>query len=605
MNTFKMMFKLLSFDEKKELVKVLMLVFIMAILESLGVISIMPFLAVASNSELGQSNQYLALAVEYAASMGISNPDDFLIVLGLISFVVIFFSSIFKVYTQYTLNNFIELRRHSISSNLYATYLSQRYDFFLNKNSSAMSKDILSEVDLVVQQVLRPTIQMIAYSFVVIILMVLLVMINPIISCIVAVIFVGLYVTVYLIAKNRLRVVGKARAISNEGRFLTVNEGFGGIKAIKLDKTEKIFINRFKPYSQSYSKSQAIAVTINQVPQYIVEALAIGGVILATIVAIVKLGGVNSSAFSALVPLIGVYVFSAYRLQPALRTVYQGLASIKYGYTALDSIMASFSNDNKSDIAEVPNFSETEDLTFSNNITLKNITYAYPESNTLALNDVSIDIPKNKITAVIGKSGSGKTTLIDIILGLLTPNSGDLFVDGKKLNAKNLSSYQDLLGYVPQDVYLSDSTISSNIAFGVPSDELDFEKVVMAAKLADIHDFCLQNEKGYNTLVGERGCNLSGGQRQRLGIARALYKSPKILVLDEATSALDQRTEQNILKSLTKLQGSLTIVFITHKISLIKSFDQVICLENGQLITPDDNIIPASSHVQNTSKDSK
>jgi ATP-binding cassette, subfamily B, bacterial PglK len=589
MNSLIILKKLLNKQERRSLSKVLILVFMMAILDSLGIISIMPFLAVASNYELIETNKYLAIGYEHSLKYGISGYDDFLILLGSLSFLVLLFSSIYRVFTQYQLNKFIELRRHSIGVRLYDAYMFQNYDFFLNKNSSSLSKTILSEVDLVIQQVLRPFIQMIAYSIVVLVLLSLLVFVNPLLSLIIGLVFGGLYILVYLIARNKLKAIGQARLISNEGRFLAVSEGFGGIKAIKLDKSENLFLDKFSNNSYDYSKSQSIAVTINQVPQYVVEALAIGGVILVTIIAIINLGGVRSNAFSEIIPLIGLYVFAAYRFQPALRSVYQGIASIKYGGTALNAVWDIFNNteDKKISINRKPK-DPSKPLHFKNKLTLRKIDYTYPNSEHQAICNISIDIEKNSLVAVMGSSGSGKTTLIDIVLGLLNPNNGNIFLDEHIINDHNISSYQEIIGYVPQDVYLTDSTIYENIAFGTEKDNIDMNKVIKAAKMADLHDFCQQSAHGYKTNVGERGCNLSGGQKQRIGIARALYKEPEILVLDEATSALDSITEKNIISSLLELKNSLTVIFITHKSSIIKPFNKIIYLSEGKVVSEGD-----------------
>lgn len=577
--------KLLNKKERNSLVKVLSLAFLMAIFDSIGIVSVMPFLSVASNAQLIETNAYLAYFYEKSVYLGVVNYNEFLVVLGLASFVILLLSSVYRVFTQFTLNNFIELRRHSIGMRLFTEYMGKEYEFFLNKNTSSMSKNILSEVDLVVQQVLRPIVQMIVYGLVVFVMLILLIVINPLISLIVGLVFGGLYILFYSMARNKLKEIGLKRSLGNEGRFLAVSEAFGGIKALKLGKHEKVYLEKFRPHSYSYSKSQSLAVTINQVPQYLVEALAIGGVILVTIIAILSLGGVGSNAFSKIVPMIGLYVFAAYRIQPALRSVYQGIASIKYGASALETLLNAFRG-TKSDFGSrserIPRL--VNSLKFENVLSLCDIEFTYANSKQLAVDKVSFNIEKNSLIAVIGPSGSGKTTLIDVMLGLLTPQNGNITVDDCLLNSENVGAYQKLIGYVPQDIYLIDASIAENIAFGISLCEVDFDRVKKVARMANLSAFCDGLEGGYYSQVGERGSNLSGGQKQRIGIARALYKDPQILVLDESTSALDSDTEKQILSTITGLKGSLTVVFITHKTSMIRDFDNILYLASGKKV---------------------
>lgn len=575
--------QVLSEKERGSLFKVLALVLVMAVFDSLGIISIMPFLAVASNPELIESDVYLAYVYEKSFALGVTNDDEFLVMLGLASFLILIASSIYRVFTQYSLNKFIELRRHSIGTRLFAKYMSKNYEYFLNKNTSSMSKNILSEVDLVVQQVLRPLVQMIAYGIVVVVLLILLIVVNPKISLAIGAVFGGLYLLFYSMAKNKLKEIGLKRLQGNEGRFVSVSEAFGSIKSLKLGKHEGVYLEKFRPHSYLYSKSQSLAVTINQVPQYLVEAFAIGGVILVTVIAIIRLGGVGSNAFSEIIPLVGLYVFAAYRIQPALRSVYQGVASIKYGATALNSVLEVFIEPAlRGDDTDKHNADTDVTIKFDSVLRVKEIEYGYANSNRLAIKNVSLDIEKNTLNAVVGPSGSGKTTLIDIILGLIVPSKGHICVDDRLLKSSDMASFQKIIGYVPQDIYLSDSTIAENIAFGRHIDDVDIDRVKAVARMANLDGFCEGLELGYFSRVGERGSNLSGGQKQRVGIARALYNDPQILVLDESTSALDASTERQILSTILGLKGSLTVIFITHKTDSIKNFDKILYLRAGE-----------------------
>ena len=585
-SSIKKITNLFDYDEKKSFLRVLVLVFIMAILDSIGIVSIMPFLSVASNTNLIDDNYYLNYIYANLLNNYLQNHDQFLIFLGSVSFISIIFSSLYRIYTQFTLNKFIEKRRHSIAIKLLNIYLGKDYEDLLNENTSDITKNILSEVDQVVQQVIRPFIMMITYGIVVLIMILVLLLINPFVSIIVAFVFGGLYIVFYTIAKNKLKIIGNERLNANEFRFKVISEAFGGLKNVKLDKTEAYYIEEYKPHSKRYADCQSIAVTINQVPQYLVEALAIGGVIVVTVYMILNLGGVNTNAFSQIIPFIGLYVFAAYRLQPSLRSVYQGLASIRFGSSSLKVLLREITKTNeidtyKSNKYEIKRSNKINIKDFSN-IELKHVYYKYTNSTTSTLIDVNLMIKRYDFIGIIGESGSGKTTLIDVVLGLLSPQKGFINLDGNSINSNSIYSYQSLFSYVPQEPCLINKSIYNNIILG--SSVANRQKVNEAIELSCLKEFTDSLENGIDSIIKEKGKNLSGGQKQRLSIARALYKDPEIIILDECTSALDEVTEKELMLSLNKLKGKKTVILITHNIQNLKDFDKIYSIKNGSVI---------------------
>jgi len=579
MNTLKKTIALLTPHERRRGLMVLVMVMGMALLETAGVASVMPFLAVLGSPEMLDTNPILNTLYIHAQPLGIATPDDFLIVLGIGAFALIIVSAAYRTLTHYAMNRYIEMRRHSISTRLLETYLRQPYAFFLDRHSGDMSKAILSEVDSVVAHVLRPSYNMVAYSLVLIAITVLLLIVNPWLALLAAGLLGGLYALVFLGIKHKLMRLGGIRVAANKERFMAAGEAFGGIKGIKLLGREQSYLSRFQGPSQKFAATQASHATINQVPKYLIEAFAFGGIIGIVVVLMISAGGLSSGALGQILPIIGLYAFSAYRLQPALQKIFSGLASLRYGQAAVDSLYADLHPDNAP--AHLPK-TEPEPLKATNSIALEHLSYTYPKAAKPALIDLKLEIPVGSAVGLVGSTGAGKTTLVDVILGLLRPTQGAITVDSVPVTDEQLRAWQQSLGYVPQEIFLTDATIAENIAMGIPEEQIDQAQIERCARMAQVHDFIVQELPAkYESLVGERGVRLSGGQRQRIGIARALYHNPEVLIFDEATSALDTVTEQAVMGAIDALAHQKTIILIAHRLSTVKNCDQIVLLEQG------------------------
>ncbi len=553
----------------------------MAILETASVASIMPFLAVLGNPQMLENNAVLKVIYTHTQGLGVSTPDDFLIVLGVGVFVLIVVSAAYRIFTQYVMNRFIEMRRHSISARILETYLRQPYEFFLDRNSGEMSKTILSEVDQVIANVFRPAYNMMGFSLVVVCLTVLMIVVDPLLAFLAAGLIGGLYVLIFAGIKRRLLHLGEALVSSNKERFMAAGEALGGIKDIKLLGREDSYLCRFKGYSKQFSSIIASQITLNQVPKYAIEALAFGGIIVIILVLMVTEGGISSAALGQILPIVGLYAFAAYRLQPAIQAMFQGFASLRYGQKAVDNLYADMHPDNspKPFPEQAPKALKAKRL-----IALKHLSYTYPKATKPTLIDLNLEIPVGSSVGLVGSTGAGKTTVVDVILGLLRPTKGAITVDGNPVTDEQLRAWQQSLGYVPQDIFLTDTSVAENIALGMPKIQIDQEQVERCARMAQVHEF-ITNElpNQYETLVGERGVRLSGGQRQRIGIARALYHNPEVLVFDEATSALDTVTERAVMEAIDALAHQKTIILIAHRLSTVKNCDQIVMLEKGQI----------------------
>ena len=581
MNKFSMTYALLSRSEKRRALMVLAMVTGMAMLDVVGVASVMPFLAVLGNPQIVESNRILRTLYEASGALGVRTIDQFLMLLGLVAFIVVVVSSAYKILTNYVLNRFSEMRRHSIGVRLLESYLRQPYAFFLNRHSGDMSKAVLSEVDELVNSALVPVITMVANGLVVFFLVGFLLFVNPVITLIAAAVLGVSYGLSYLFMGAYLERIGRERARANEQRFTAAGEAFGGIKDVKLLGRERAYLLRFHRPSQRFSRSKASAKTANMIPNYVVESVVFGGILAITLGVLISSGGVASEALGQVLPLLGVYAFSAYRIKPAAQHIFKGFASMRYGSAAVESTFRDlYQNPTSAQLSRV----EPDPLGVVREVSLVGVSFSFPNADSATLRDISLQIPVGSSLGIVGSTGAGKTTLVDVILGLLRPTEGALVVDGTPITEDNLRKWQRSLGYVPQDIFLTDNSVAENIALGIPPNKIDHEQIVRCAQMAQVHDFIMQElPQQYSTDVGERGVRLSGGQRQRIGIARALYHDPDVLVFDEATSALDTTTEEAVMDAIDALAHQKTIILITHRLSTLRNCDRIILLDKGRI----------------------
>ena len=581
MEILRTFFDLLTSREKRNLGLLFVAVVIMAGLEVVSVASIMPFLSVAADPASVQENVYLSWVYE---ALGFTDTNSFLIALGFAALSAMVVSNAFIILTTWALYRYAWGRNHALSYRLLKSYLHRPYEYFLTRNSSELGKNILEEVKEVVNEMLIQTLRGGAKGIVALFIIGFLVFVDPTVALFVAAVLGVAYVAIYFAIKNRIDVYGQKRVKTNSDRYQVVSEAFGGIKEVKLLGKEKAFLDQYKTPSKWYSRFQARYRIVRLAPRYLLEAVAFGGIILIAVYLIAVQENVQQ-----VVPVLGLYAFAGYRLMPALQQAFKGIASARFNIAALNAVRDGLENtpalteltyeNNGEDAGMIPS------IALDKKLVLDGISFAYPNAEEPAIKNLSLEISAHTTVGFVGKTGSGKTTAVDLILGLLRPQQGAISVDGVPLNEENLRSWQQNIGYVPQHIYLSDDTIAHNIAFGVPEDEIDMDAVQDAARRAHIFDFIdgeLPNK--WDTLVGERGVKLSGGQQQRIGIARALYHNPSVLVFDEATSALDQATEASVMEAIYELEGDHTMIMIAHRLSTVKRADNIVLLEHGYKI---------------------
>ena len=579
LKNYQKLYSLLDTRERRRGLVVMLLLVVVAFGEVLGVASIMPFVAVLSNPEVIETNPYLAFAYH---SGGFESRQSFLFFLGLAFFLLLVGSLALRMLGIWAQLRFTQNRDCAWGTQLVQGYLRQPYEWFLNKHSSDLATSVLAEVRQVVTGSLFPAMQIVAYSMIALFLLLLLLAADPLLAVAVFVLLGGGYYLISIAFRSRLRRLGTERRQANQRRFNIVQEAFGGIKDVKVAGFENSFARRFRIPAQKFADRQISSGLISQIPPIAMQGLLFGGMLLVLLYLIYAYG-----SFQQAVPLIALYAFAGYRLMPALQNVYQNVSQLRFSEAALDSLCADFEylEVNKARGEGERDADKSTRLPLRHKLELRNVSYGYPNAERAAIKGLSLAITANQQVGFVGSTGSGKTTTVDLILGLLRPADGSILVDGQELTRELLRPWQRSLGYVPQQIFLSDNTVFANIAFGVPEKEIDMEAVEKAARIANLHDFVTQElPAGYDTYVGERGVRLSGGQRQRIGIARALYHDPDVLIMDEATSALDNLTEQAVMDAVHNLSNRKTIILVAHRLSTVRSCDSIFLLEHGELV---------------------
>jgi ABC-type multidrug transport system fused ATPase/permease subunit len=455
-------------------------------------------------------------------------------------------------------------------------YLRQPYVWFLSRNSSDLGKNILSELQNIVANGALNLMILLTQSFVFMTIISLLLFIEPNITLIIFASFSLIYFFIYKYFRSYLKSIGQDRFEANKNRFKAINVALGSSKELKINGLEKFFLDRFSIPARKYATYQTKAQLISLFPRLILEILSFGGMLI-LILFLLR----NNNNFVDVLPVITLFAFAGYRLMPAIQQIYNSITQIKFVEPALDQLYTDYKSlENEENIIK----EKKDNITVNKYISLKNVNFKYPNSSKTVLKFDNLTVKANSSVALVGTTGSGKTTALDFLSGLLKCDKSLLEVDGNIINSNNLRVWQKSIGYVPQQIYLVDDTVASNIAFGINADDINYKLVEDVAKIANIDNFILNDlPQKYKSIIGERGIKLSGGQRQRIGIARALYRKPKVLILDEATSALDNHTETLIVKSLEKLDDKITIIMVAHRLSTVKNCNKIFLFDNGEI----------------------
>ena len=573
--TYRKLFTLFDRTERRRFWVLTGVMLLVAAAEIAGISAVLMLLNVLSAPDMIQTSGILSSVY---TRLGFESPFQFQIALAITVMVVVMAGLAVKALGTYATIRFSTMRGYTISTRLLSAYLSQPYPWFLDRNSAELEKNVLVEVDGLVQRVILPSLRLVSNSLLVLAILAFLMLVDPLVTLFCGGVLGLGYGLIYLRFRGRLQRLGATMMDAFENRFLVAQEATGGIKDVKLMGLEATYVKSYSAAARTAAQSGATMGVMSELPRFVLEAITFGTMLALILLMLLKSGG----NVTEIVPTLGVIAFSTMRLLPSLQQIYHSLVSIRGASTILDAIVDDFASTPALPLVE-PEAGQV--LKLEQKLELSQVSFAYAQAERPTLRGVDLVIPARTTVGIVGGTGAGKTTLVDLVLGLLSPDTGKMRVDGVELGPDNLRSWQKTLGYVPQAIYLTDETIASNIAFGVPKDEIDMAAVERAARIAALHDFVLSElPQGYDTFVGERGVRLSGGQRQRIGIARALYRDPTLLIMDEATSALDNITERVVMEAVDRIRANKTIILIAHRLTTVKTCDTIFLMERGRLL---------------------
>lgn len=576
----KKLFSLLNPSQRKNLFLLQFLVIFMAFAEIASVFSIGPFMALIGNLDQLNGDGLIAEAYKFS---GITDQNNFIIAFGATVISILTLSALISTFTLWRLAMYGAKVGADLGNRLFSYYMNESWLFHSQRNSSDLVNKISVETTRVTGSIILQLMFLNAKATLVLFLSVSIFILDPKIALSGVAIFSFAYLFIYRLVKKQLELNGNMHTQGNRARFQLMSEGFGGIKEILLLGRQNFFKKRFFIASENFFYAWGNSQVLSSVPKYFMELVSFSAAVLLVMYFLVS----NQGNLEIILPIVSIYALAGFKLLPAFQQIYFSISTIQANIASYENIKSDlkssavhYSDYNYEDDASV----SSESISFSKAITLSNISFSYPETSESLISNLSIEFPKNQVIGLVGPSGSGKSTIIDILMGLVEPDAGELVVDSSALNLLQKRALQNSIGFVSQSIYLADSSIKENIAFGIPPDLIVNTDIARALKLANLEDVIQSLPNGVDTFVGERGVQLSGGQRQRIGIARALYNDPEILVFDEATSSLDGLTEKNIMKAIDSFAGQKTIILIAHRLSTVMNCNLIYYMENGKII---------------------
>lgn len=569
------LYSLLTTEQRGKLLRLQILVVLMSFAEIAGVASIAPFMALVG--DMSQLEGEGRLSAVYRAS-GLHDPHTFLFWLGIAVLGVLTLAALISTFTIWQLSMYGARVGAELSSRLYRHYMHQPWLFHASGSSSQLTNQIAQETQRITNAIINPLMQMNAKLVLAVLMALAIFLFNPLVAIVGLLMFSLAYLVLYVTVRRRLVLNGRHITEAQRLRFKLMGEGFGGIKDALLLGRQMTFTDRFQIASRKLATAQGTTQALGHVPRYAVELVAFGSVIFL----VLYLLAAHEGNLGAILPVLSVYALAGFKLLPAFQQVYTSLSQIRGNLAAFEAMR----DDLRASSNAFPFESghTREHLAPRTDIRLEAVVFTYPGKSEPALKGLDITIPVNRVIGLVGASGSGKSTVIDLLLGLIEPQQGCLRIDGQPLTDENRRAWQNSLGFVQQSIFLADSSIRENIAFGLPPEAIDEDKVRRAATMAHLDDLLNELPDGLDTRVGERGVQLSGGQRQRIGIGRALYHDAEVLVLDEATSALDGITEKLIMDAIHDFSGNKTIILIAHRLATVKQCHCIYLLAEGRSI---------------------
>ena len=555
-------------SERKQKQFVLMQIFIViaSFFEMASLGAVVPFLTVLSDPEPVLQYEYLQTFIKF---FEISDASQLAFPITLIFVSLIILSALVRLTLLWTLTRLSQMAGAELSINIYRNTLYQDYSIHVARNSSEVINGIITKTATVTKGVIAPVLNLISTSVTIVGIIAVLMLIDISVTLIGFLGFGGLYLIVMYATRSLLRENSELIADKSDLMVKSLQEGLEGIREVLINNNQHFYTKLYKKSDLQMRRASWRNEMIYSSPRFGMEAVGISIVAIFAFTATLNLGGIDQ-----FLPVLGAFVLGAQKLLPAIQKGYSSYSRIKGSKYSLIDVISLLDQP----IPEEINLSNQQAIKFDNSIELTNLSFRYSNDGPWVLRNINLEIPKGSVIGIVGTTGCGKSTLLDLIMGLLSSTIGDLKVDEEVIEAKNKRIWQMHISNVPQHIYLSDGTIEENIAFGLPSDQIDLDRVKKAAEQAQISDLVEGWESGYQTLVGERGTRLSGGQRQRVGLARAFYKDTDVLILDEATSALDDETELAVMAAIDGFDKELTVIIIAHRLTTLKSCDKIIQL---------------------------
>lgn len=573
MKVFKEIWYVFNRKQRIQFVELMVLILIGTSLETLGVAAIVPFINAIMSPEKMLQNEYVKMVYDF---FHLTKVEHFIILLALALILVYVLKNAFLCVMYLIQFKFVHNNQVKLSNRLMLCYLNQPYAYHLQHNSAGLQTKVNADVENFFTTVLQ-LINVLTDGCVCLALFAVLFFTDKSITMGVAGLVVVFILTFYRWFKSKMEKMGIQRRIYAKKSIQALHQAFGGIKEIKVLGEENFFAKQFNYNHSKMVDAKRQVNTFSMMPKPIMETLCIAGLMIVVSIKIYR--GVDMEYF---VSTLSVFALAVIRILPSSSRLSSNLSNLVYGKASVDAI---YDDIKEIEVLELNTDSTgkriTEQIPFEKEFAVKDVCFAYENSDRNVLDGASLVLPKNKMVAFVGASGAGKTTLADIILGILKIKSGDMLVDGVSVK-DNMPAWQKKLGYIPQTIYIIDDTIRRNVAFASKDEEIDDAMVWKALEDAQLKEFVEGLEDGLDTVIGERGSRISGGQRQRIGIARALYRDPDVLVLDEATSALDNETEKAIMDSIEALSGKKTMLIIAHRLTTIQNCDYVYRIENGK-----------------------
>lgn len=571
LNNFKKIYKVLDSNKKKQFNLLILLMFFAAIFETVGIGSMLPLITYFTNENfLISSNIYSNFFSDTSSLEG-----QKLLNIILISILVIYLiKNFYMILYGWLESKFAYEVRFNLGVRLFKKYLNNKYLFHIENNSSILMHKIMTETSFYGNALISLS-ALITESLIMFSIICFLIFIKPLETLIIVGIGFFLSLVFYFAIKNLVSKLGKKREFAQKSTMKSLNQGLGAIKDVMIYKVQDHFIKTFDTNSSNSANASYKMYFLQKLPRIWFEIMTIS--IITFVIFFLSLKAIETSSIMA---TIGVFLIATIRIIPSINRILNSIQSIRFSRPAIDNISGDLEN-NKDTQNQIPD-DKKKLYSFKSDITFKNVTFKYPNTEKNTLDKLNFSIKKNQFVGIIGETGAGKSTLVDLLMGLLKPEKGEITLDKKNIN-ESLTSWRNKLGYVPQNLYLIDDTIKKNIAFGLDDNSISEDKVINAVNKSQLKKFVNNLEKGVNSIVGERGIKISGGERQRIGIARALYNDPEIIIFDEATSALDIETEKKLFDILLELKKTKTIIFITHRTANLNICDQIFKLEKNTI----------------------